>query len=69
MMTAAQSLAEIARLLEEAMDLPADAHPHALKALLFGAHAHAVIQGSWQRKAELRATFAAFPELQQGPMQ
>lgn len=69
MMTAAQSLAEIARLLEDALRLPADAHPITLKGLLWQAHTHAVIQASRQRKAEARATFAAYPEIEQGPMQ
>lgn len=66
MMTAAQSLAEIARLLELAMrvDDPRDAH-----GLLIQAHTHAVIQGSAQRKAEARAVFAALPDLEHGPVQ
>lgn len=67
MRTAAQSLAEIARLLEAA--LADDVSPLHRKMLLIQAHTHAVIQGAAQRKAEARAVFAAHSHLEHGTMQ
>jgi nicotinic acid phosphoribosyltransferase len=67
MMTAAQSLAQIATMLERAMtDLDAGAD---VRGLLIGAHTHAVIQCVAQRRAEARAAFAAYPELEHGAVQ
>ena len=67
MMTPRQSLEAIAKLLERAME--PDADPRDVRCLIASAHTHAIIQASSQRRVEARATFAAYPQLEQGPMQ
>lgn len=65
MMSPAQSFAKIAELLEQAMEPDADART--VHALISAAHTHAVIQGVHTRRAEARALFAKFPEIESRP--
>lgn len=67
MMTAAQSLARIADLLERAMQPGMD--PRDVRSLITQAHTHAVLRAVHTRRAEARAVFAAFPELEHGSVQ
>ena len=63
----AQSLATIAKLLERAMEPGID--PIFLHGLIVQAHTHAVLQCVSCRRAEARALFAKFPDLEHGPIQ
>jgi hypothetical protein len=57
MMTARQTMEEIARPLERALDPDTDLRN--ARGLLISAHTHAVIQATWLRRAEVRAELAA----------
>lgn len=58
MMTARQSMEEIARLLEQALEPDADHRD--LRGLIVGAHTHAILQASFLRRAEARAELEVY---------
>lgn len=67
MMTPAQSLETIAKLLERAIDV--EASPALASLLVDSGRTHAINQAVRVRRAEARETFAAYPELEWGMRQ
>lgn len=68
MISPRKSLELVADLLERAMEESPD-KVSLLHALLIQAHTHTILQAVAARRAEARETFAAYPQLEQGPMQ
>lgn len=67
MMSGAKAFETIAEQLDQAISDLKDGKD--VRHLLFSAHTHAVIQCAYTRRAEARAFFAAYPDLEQGPPQ
>jgi hypothetical protein len=64
-MSAREGFEEITKLLEQALE--PDIDPRDLRQLLIGAHTHTILQASFTRRAEAKALFAAFPEIENRP--